>query len=217
MKDDLYKVLGVERDATQEEIKKEYRSLAKEHHPDKGGDTSKFQDIALAYEILSNDDTRQRYDNGENVFDTADPERFVKERVTQVFKEKLMMCDTKHDDIFELVRERIEALTRHFKKGIEKARLDIKELKDVIERISGEGSEFFIGVLEQDISLFENSIKQNEQEIEYVNKALELIKDIEYRTDEKEEHPHYQMYGRAERVTASDILKASGRLFKDGL
>ncbi len=60
---DHYKTLGVSKTATPDEIKKAYRKLASQHHPDKGGDKAKFQDIQAAYDTLSNPDKRQQYDN----------------------------------------------------------------------------------------------------------------------------------------------------------
>ncbi len=47
-----YKILGVNPGATEEEVKKAYRKLASTHHPDKGGDTKKFQEIQAAYEAI---------------------------------------------------------------------------------------------------------------------------------------------------------------------
>ena len=60
---DHYQTLGVAKTATADEIKKAYRKLASKHHPDKGGDTAKFQEIQTAYDILSDDSKRQAYDN----------------------------------------------------------------------------------------------------------------------------------------------------------
>jgi len=60
---DPYETLGVPRNATQDEIKKAYRKLASATHPDKGGDTKKFQDIQSAYAILSDEQKRAQYDN----------------------------------------------------------------------------------------------------------------------------------------------------------
>lgn len=60
---DHYSTLGVAKNATPDEIKKAYRKLASQHHPDKGGDKAKFQDIQAAYDTLSNPDKRQQYDN----------------------------------------------------------------------------------------------------------------------------------------------------------
>ncbi len=60
---DYYNILGVSKSASQDEIKKAYRKLASKHHPDKGGDTAKFQEIQTAYETLSNPQKRADYDN----------------------------------------------------------------------------------------------------------------------------------------------------------
>ena len=68
---DYYKILGIKRDATQEEIKKAYRRLAKKYHPDLNKDDpqakSRFQEINEANEVLSDPEKRRRYDEyGEN-------------------------------------------------------------------------------------------------------------------------------------------------------
>lgn len=59
---DLYERLGLARGASSDEIKKAYRSLAREHHPDKGGDPEQFKAIQEANEVLSDDRRRQVYD-----------------------------------------------------------------------------------------------------------------------------------------------------------
>lgn len=59
---DYYKTLGVPRDASADEIKKAFRKLAREHHPDAGGSEEKFKEINEAYEVLSDEKKRQVYD-----------------------------------------------------------------------------------------------------------------------------------------------------------
>ncbi len=72
MDEDYYSVLGIEKTATQGEIKKSYRKLARKYHPDKTDDknkeeyTKKFQKIGSAYEILSDPEKRDRYDRGDD-------------------------------------------------------------------------------------------------------------------------------------------------------
>jgi molecular chaperone DnaJ len=62
-KNNHYSVLGVNETASQEEIKKAYRKLAVEHHPDKGGSEDKFKEISEAFNVLGDKDKRVMYDN----------------------------------------------------------------------------------------------------------------------------------------------------------
>ena len=62
MSKNLYSVLGVSKGADTDEIRKAYKALAREHHPDKGGDPEKFKELSQAHEILSDDGKRRNYD-----------------------------------------------------------------------------------------------------------------------------------------------------------
>ena len=57
-----YTCLGVEKNAEMKDIKKAFHKLARTHHPDRGGDTEKFQEIQTAYEVLSDKEKRELYD-----------------------------------------------------------------------------------------------------------------------------------------------------------
>lgn len=61
-KRDYYEILGITKGASADEIKKAYRGLAVKHHPDRGGDETKFKEASEAYEILKDPSKRQRYD-----------------------------------------------------------------------------------------------------------------------------------------------------------
>ena len=70
-------MLGIERTATEQEIKKAYRSLARKYHPDSStepGAKEKFLEISEAYEVLSDEQKRQMYDNhGAEAFEQGNP------------------------------------------------------------------------------------------------------------------------------------------------
>lgn len=81
-KRDYYEVLGVKKDASADEIKKSFRRAAIEHHPDRGGDETKFKELNEAYEVLKDTEKRKRYDqfghagvggNGGNPFGGGSP------------------------------------------------------------------------------------------------------------------------------------------------
>ena len=63
---DYYETLGVSKDSSEIEIKKKYRELSMKHHPDRGGDTAKFQEINQAYETLSDSGKKEQYDMEKN-------------------------------------------------------------------------------------------------------------------------------------------------------
>jgi molecular chaperone DnaJ len=70
MNKDYYKVLGVDKTASEEDIKKAYRKLAHQYHPDKsGGDEKKFKEINEAYQILGNKEKRSQYDRFGSAFE----------------------------------------------------------------------------------------------------------------------------------------------------
>lgn len=60
--DKFYSLLGISRGASEAEIKKAYKEQAMKHHPDRGGDESTFKEISRAYEVLSDGNKRQIYD-----------------------------------------------------------------------------------------------------------------------------------------------------------
>lgn len=76
MAKNYYDVLGIEKKASKEDIKKAFRKLAQQHHPDKGGDEAKFKEITEAYSILSDDKRRREYDSYGQTFAGGGPQGF---------------------------------------------------------------------------------------------------------------------------------------------
>src|SRR5687768_3938611 len=73
--DDYYRTLGVDKKASQDEIKKAYRKLARQYHPDTNkepGAEERFKQISEAYDVLSDSEKRKKYDRG-GLFTAANP------------------------------------------------------------------------------------------------------------------------------------------------
>lgn len=62
MAKNYYESLGVDKNATQDDIKKAYRKMAVKHHPDKGGDEEKFKEVSEAYNVLSDEQKKSNFD-----------------------------------------------------------------------------------------------------------------------------------------------------------
>ncbi len=71
MAKDYYKVLGIPRNATKEDVKRAYRRLAHQFHPDKGGNETKFKEINEAYQVLGDEQRRAQYDQFGTVFEAG--------------------------------------------------------------------------------------------------------------------------------------------------
>jgi len=73
MSQNFYEILGVSKSASAEQIKKAYRKLALEHHPDRGGSQEKFKQLNEAYQVLSDPQKRAAYDQfGSQAFSNGD-------------------------------------------------------------------------------------------------------------------------------------------------
>src|SRR4051795_7877931 len=73
---DYYKILGVSKKASQEDIKKAYRKLARQYHPDtnsEAGAEERFKAISEAYDVIGDPEKRKKYDRGGSVFSGGNP------------------------------------------------------------------------------------------------------------------------------------------------
>jgi DnaJ family protein A protein 2 len=113
----LYRELGVETKATATEIKKAYRKLAREHHPDRGGDQEKFKAISNAYEVLSDPNRRKAYDATGDP--NADPREVMNQRPKRKGKATQFELSVPLDQFFTGKTRRIRVTKRVICEGCE--------------------------------------------------------------------------------------------------
>ena len=150
---DYYQILGVSKEASQEEIKKAYYKLAHKYHPDKGGDKEKMKEINEAYQILSDKEKRSRYDKfgnegpqmgGSHDFNWAWGKDFDFEDLGEIFNDFFSFGGARASHKKNLKRGRdieidMEISLEDVFKGIDR---EINLRKEIIcSRCSGSGSE----------------------------------------------------------------------------
>lgn len=173
MKRPHYETLGVETDATQEDIKKAYRQKAKELHPDKNdGDDRGFVALNRANEVLSDDEKRKRYDEtGED--GTDNDHRQVMAILTNfslIFLDHTK--DVKKQSLTDFVRERINEAIQLATDLMENIKSDISKTNDVLSRLK------LAKTTEEDVlyMVFKNRILSGEEQVIEHEKVCNLMK-----------------------------------------
>jgi len=179
---DYYEILGIDRAASDAEIRDAYRKIAQSVHPDKGGGVDEFQAVSLAYRTLIDPDKRARYDRGE---DTTIPIRTVetiaRERLALMFNQFILQAKPDED--------MVKVMKMTLGNGIDQALLDLKKTEASIEnclkikkRIHYHGKDdgnVFDGVINQLIEDCGLQKTKLEQEIEIISIVQGMLKDYD--------------------------------------
>lgn len=189
-KKDYDKDLGVEPSATPEEIDKAYRKLARTHHPDAGGDKESFGLIATAHAVLSDAETKKRYDDGEDLDDKNPIATIVSGLVQEAFG--LDANPVVH--MRNVVNKAISEGKKHIanNKGliarIEKKMAKFKKANEC--STNSRGTNFVIDTLNRKIAEGQNANEQLEKSLVEWNQVLEFIKDLRWDDDQPKPFHH---------------------------
>lgn len=193
---DLYKTLGVERDASSEDIKKAYRDLSKQLHPDVSGKDSieEFQRIKIAYDVLSNPETRARYDDGDDsVFEEfgiqMTSEEVAKRAISLVFAEVLDGKDLeeiKYSDLIAQVKREIGNRIEVTKRQLQTMEQDLVMLDNVKTRLTVEDQTIYDRILNKRRKATSDKIGHLNEMQEVHQIMLKLIAKDKYTIDDDE-------------------------------
>lgn len=198
MNKDYYDILGVDEDATQDQIKKAYRVLANKYHPDKCPDDPEaeamFKDIVEAYECLIDSQNRLSYDEGAY---NGRRKRTLEEKaqllLAKAFAEVLAALDEtniKHSDPINIMKKSINGTINALRIHIIKLQSDKRKFIEARDRISGTDNLLY-DVTNAHIVQSDIVITHDNEQLEEMLIALALLDNYQYKVDEAPE-PEWQ-------------------------
>lgn len=179
---DLYKILGVDKKSSKDEIKRQYRKKAMENHPDHGGDQEKFNELAISYKILISDEERERYDNGENVFEKKDSNLEI---IMPVILD--VICRSANVKFYNiLVNTKQIIAERKYNECdimIEQLKNNKEKLIEFNKRIKHDKENVIAQIVKTQEELIDKEIKKLERKKENYENALKFLDEYSYVTD----------------------------------
>jgi len=186
---DLYKILGVKRTAARKDIHKAYRKKAKTAHPDSGGSEEAFNELVLAYSVLSDQGCRSRYDETGEV-DPPRPDNFDGGAI-EIIAEKLgLVIHAEQDlatmDVGQLIEQAIrddiaarKASVTHQQRAGER----LAALRARAKRKAEGNANLVARVLDWHELAIQNHIKKHEESIRFLERALDILSDYSFTDD----------------------------------
>jgi curved DNA-binding protein CbpA len=186
---DLYRVLGLKRGATQDDIRRAYRRKAKISHPDSGGSAGAFGELATAHAVLSDPERRERYDSTGEI----DPPRVdtLEASAIEVIAQKLGLIihaeqDVTSLDIGALIEGAIleDMAQRRSNMACQMRAIErTTRLRARIKRKSNGQDNMLAKVLDWHESSTWDQIKKNEAAVSSLERALAILKDYSFAHD----------------------------------
>lgn len=181
----LYEALGVNKDATVEEIKKSYRNKSKVHHPDKGGDSSEFQLITTAYKILTDDEKRKRYDSGASAEDLSSAQNNFEAAVMKIlgalFMDAAINTDIERQNIVLVMTRCAEATLSKINLAAINLTNQKKRFESVIKRLKSTTEQnIFKEMALAQVGNIESSIARLEREKLEMQEVIKRLAEYSY-------------------------------------
>ena len=183
MNTNLYDILGVSNNATFEEIKIKYKSLAQQHHPDKGGDPELFKEIKKAYEILSDPISREIYDNTGQFTSIPSIRSQALDQLSRLFFSLVPNINADIDDLIQIMRNESFREKQNINNNINICNGYIFKLKKVINKIqktNPDGENLLKMFAETQLKKHENELQNFTHQIQVINIVTEILDEYYY-------------------------------------
>ncbi len=202
----LYDTLGVPPDADSKEIKRAYKAKAQRSHPDRGGDPEEFHQVSLAYQVLSDPDRRDRYDNTGDTEDRGSPKDEAEKSLADLFDR---IIDSEHrGDLIKKAEKTIRHTLDSLRRKQESAKATLSRLEKLAGRVKASGkTNLFQSVVDQKKESAKADLRSHQHNISVAEAALALLR--EYQDCQPEEPPE----ARFDINQMQDILRYGSGMF----
>lgn len=189
---DPYDVLGIDRDATESEVKMAFRKRAKESHPDSGGDRNEFEAVTKAHLVLKDPKKRSKYDRTGKIDDET-PDNTVSAAMQCIasFIAMAVSVNLERGGVDPLSIDLVKEMRTQFREAISKIKvqkntlkLAAKKTRAISERMKRKkGDSPLNKVLEWQSRRYDEQISIKDQEIKAHEDAIVLLGDYEFTSD----------------------------------
>lgn len=187
--ENLYDVLGVDKDANNEEIRDAYHKKAKEHHPDKGGDAMIFASVSFAYKVLSDPASRKEYDEFGSTSEASEKEKAALEHVKQIVQQLISAVinmngyGSRETALATATKKVLKEQIRDTKKMIEEAKRVIRSLEQILHKTNRKKQKskpnIFDGIANGMIEDRKNFISKASAQLEMLECAVSIVDEYE--------------------------------------
>jgi curved DNA-binding protein CbpA len=181
----LYVLLGIELDATPEQIKTAYRKMAQVNHPDKGGDVELFQAIQNAYEVLSDPERRAKYDETGDDTRAPDVQSEALAAIGEMLIKLIDTCDFETENLIGSMRNAVSG--KRMQAESKKLHIEnmIERRKKAMDRITmtEDGPNVMHQIVQSAIDNATQQLKVVDHFIGVTNRIDDILDDYLYSTD----------------------------------
>ena len=179
---DPYLELEVSIDASDDEIKLQYRAMAMIHHPDKGGDEEKFKRIKEAYEILSDPVRRKAYEISGDAETNLHLRNAALDHISQMMGQIVPQFNSEADDLFAIMRHEVNNIRQGMIENTNVCVGYMANLQKVIARVNAKHDKqnIMLEILQKQIDFRNREHEDFTQRIKICDLEIEILKDYEY-------------------------------------
>ena len=183
----LYVTLGLDDSATAEQVEAAYRKLAREHHPDRGGDEATFKSISDAYSVLADPIRRQQYDRY-GTFDNGAKVDRQQLATIAILSTVLLEAMRGADPATMNIKTKMLTILRNKKNDVQGPFGNLAMARGIVGKLKGRFSvkadeNLMEQIVGQHLSKMQEEIERMENQIAELDRAIEMLNTYEYRVD----------------------------------